>query len=46
MLIKHKDEYKFLYFLGPLDKTQIQSTLNKEAVEKIIINDEKDLLYG
>lgn len=40
-------EYKFLYILGPLDKTKIVCpSLDSENLNKIIMNEEKDVLYG
>ncbi|EAR94374.2 hypothetical protein TTHERM_00049190 (macronuclear) [Tetrahymena thermophila SB210] len=42
---REAQEYKFLYILGPLDKTKIVN-VDQESINKIIINEEKDVLYG
>jgi len=39
-------EYKFLYILGGLNKEKIVCSLNQEEISKIIMNDEKDVLFG
>ena len=39
-------EYKFIYILGGLNKEKIVSALNQEEINKIIMNEEKDVLYG
>ena len=36
-----------MYILGPLNKTKIRHSLEGEGeLQKIITNDEKDILYG
>jgi hypothetical protein len=40
-------EYKFMYILAGLDKDKVgKPKINSEEVNKIIINDEKEILYG
>ena len=41
-----KKEHKFIYLLASLNKEKIQSSYSQEEINKIIINDEKDVLYG
>ncbi|EGR29457.1 hypothetical protein IMG5_155340 [Ichthyophthirius multifiliis] len=38
---------KFIYILGSLDKTKLTATeINQEEINKIILNEEKDSIYG
>lgn len=39
-----KHEYKFIYILGSLNKDKLN--VNKDERDKILINDEKDVLCG
>jgi hypothetical protein len=41
------NEYKFVYILAGLDKDKVgKPKISSEEVNKIIINDEKEILYG
>lgn len=39
-------EYKLIYILGGLNKDKIATTLSKEERDRIILNEEKNILYG
>lgn len=41
-------EYKYIYLLGPLDKAKIKCLdgSTEEDIKKVLINEEKDILYG
>lgn len=39
-------EFKVIYVLGGLNKEKIISSLTKEEKEKLIISDERNVLYG
>jgi hypothetical protein len=41
-----KHEFKLIYVLGGLNKDKILTSITKEEKEKILINDEKEVLYG
>ncbi|KRW99762.1 hypothetical protein PPERSA_07839 [Pseudocohnilembus persalinus] len=40
------NEYKLIYLFAGLDKAQIKSNLSQEEIQKIIINEEQNLVYG
>lgn len=47
--IRINSEHKFIYILGPLNKDKLiipHSKVTKEERDKILINEEKDVLYG
>lgn len=39
-------EFKVIYVLGGLNKEKIISSITKEEKEKLIISDERNVLYG
>lgn len=39
-------EFKVIYVLGGLNKDKIVTNLTKEEKEKLIISDERNVLYG
>ena len=41
-----KKEHKFIYILAGLAKEKIISALSTEDLNKLIVNEEKDVLYG
>jgi hypothetical protein len=42
----HRQEYKFIYILAGLNKDKIKTKMTKEEIDKLILNDEKQVLYG
>lgn len=47
-LVQSTEEHKYIYILGPLDKTKIKCIdgTTEEEVNKILVNEEKNILYG